>query len=516
MDDAPILVMRGIRKTFGPVVALDGVDLDLRPGEVLGLLGGNGAGKTTLMNVLFGLYRADAGEILLDGRPVRITSPRDAIEQGIGMVHQHFLQVNRFTVLENVVLGTRLRNRPVVDLREARKRVIALSTRFGFELNPDDPLDQLAMGIRQRVEILKALYRGARILILDEPTTLLTPQEVDKLFHSLREMVQDGMSIIFITHKLREVMAVCDRITVLRNGRSVLTVERAQATEHALVSAMVGEALDVSHSLLFSHEGTPPEVLQVGDDPTVEAEGVTVLSPYGVPVLSDCTFQIREGEILGVAGVAGNGQRELAEMLLALRPLAQGRCRVLEVDLRVASTEMLLAQGVAYVPEDRWGDGFLPTATVAQNLILGQHRRPPYAQGIFLNRRAILERARDLIEEYHIVTEGPTATAANLSGGNIQRVLLARAFAAQPRFLILHNPTQGLDIPSIEFVYRRLLARKAQGMATLLISENLDELFLLSNRIAVLYNGQIMGIVPREAFDVYTIGRMMSGVQQHG
>ena len=505
--------MMGVRKTFGPVVALDNVDLTLQRGEILGLLGGNGAGKTTLMNVLFGLYKADAGQIELNGEPLDIHSPRTALEHGIGMVHQHFLQVNDFRVVENVVLGTRLPNRPTMQLDAAAARIRALSSRFGLDVDPMTRLGDLSMGVRQRVEILKALYRGVNVLILDEPTTMLTPQEVDDLFSSLREMVDSGMSVIFITHKLPEVLAACDRISVLRGGRTVLTTPRANASETTLVQAMVGESLAVEESLIFSPAAFGDALAACGDAVVMRLQGVTVLDAAGVPMVRDCSFDLHHGEILGIAGVAGNGQRELAESLLAIRPLAGGRITIDGLDVAAANTRQLLAANIAYVPEDRWEDGFLPKATVAQNLILGQQRTAPYSNGRFLNWPAIFQRSRQLIDQFNIKTEGPEATAGNLSGGNIQRLMLARAFARSVRVLVTHNPTQGLDIPSIEFIYKRILERKADGMATLLISENLDELFLLCNRIAVLYAGRIMAVLSREQYDKYELGRLMSGGQ---
>jgi len=512
-----LLQMRGIHKRFGLVTALDNVDLTVQPGEILGLLGGNGAGKTTLMNVLFGLYKADAGEILVQGQSTAIRGPKDALTHGIGMVHQHFLQVNDFTVLENIVLGSPLRNWPRLQLATARQRVTALAQRFGLAVDPDAPLADLSMGVRQRVEILKALYRDARLLILDEPTTMLTPQEVDTLFQSLRLMVAQGVSVIFITHKLREVLAVCDRITVLRNGRSVLTLARATATDSALVQAMVGDALDVEASLVFTGERRGPPRPVVGDAaPLLVATGITITDDLQLPAITDCSFAIGAGEILGLAGVAGNGQRELAEGVLGIRPLVQGQVTLGGQPVRFGQTAHLLANGVAYIPEARMADGFLPRASVAHNLILGQHRQPPHSNGRWLNWRQIVARARQQIGEFNIKTPGPHAVGANLSGGNIQRVLLARAFARPLKLLVAHNPTQGLDLPSIEFVYQKLLAQRATGLATLLISENLDELFLLCDRLAVLYRGRIMGILDRDHFDAYTVGSLMSGAHNPG
>ena len=509
----PRLTMRGVRKTFGPVVALDNVDLTVARGEVLGLLGGNGAGKTTLMNVLFGLYKADAGSIELDGRPLAVSSPRAAIDHGIGMVHQHFLQVNDFTVLENIVLGADLPNRPTMQTGDAEVRVRALIQQFGLDVDPHAPLGELPMGVRQRVEILKALYRGVDVLILDEPTTMLTPQEVDRLFASLRGMVDTGMSVIFITHKLPEVLAACARITVLRNGRTALTIDRAAATEEALVQAMVGASLDVESSLLFTPEAFGDVLTARGDDVMLRVDGVSANDDGGTPSLRGCTFDLHEGEILGIAGVAGNGQRQLAEAILAIRPMTGGTITFDGMDVGAMATRRLLAHGLAYIPEDRWADGFLPKATVAQNLILGQQRTTQYTKGRFLDWRAIFQRTGQLIDEFNIKTEGPDATAGDLSGGNIQRLMLARAFSRPIRLLIAHNPTQGLDLPSIEFIFKRILARKAEGMATLLISENLDELFLLCNRIAVLYAGRIMDVLTRDQYDKYLLGRLMSGAR---
>lgn len=508
-----ILEMKGVRKTFGPVIALDDVNLQLNSREIHGFLGGNGAGKTTLMNVLYGLYKPDAGDIFLHGRKVEIQSPRDAIKLGIGMVHQHFLQIDNFTVTENIVLGTKLKNRPTLQLEQEAQRLTELSQRFGLAVNPDARIEEISMGVRQRVEILKALYRGVEILILDEPTTSLTPQEVDDLFQSLRVMVDAGMSVVFITHKLREVLSVSDRISVLRNGKNALTVARAGASEEILVKEMVGAGLDVNQSLLFSKTGLDQQTLQISPKPVVQVEELHVVDATGVTLVKNCTFDIREQEILGVAGVAGNGQQALAEGILGIRPIASGRVRINGADIATLETSELLALGVSYIPQDRLSDGFLPKANVAQNLLLGYHHQQPYSKGGFLNWPAIFKASRRQIAEYDIKTTGPTEVAGNLSGGNIQRVMLARAFSRSARLMVAHNPTRGLDIGSMEFVYTKLLEQKKQGLATLLISEDLDELMLLCNRIAVMYRGEFMGILERNQFDKYQLGRLMSGVK---
>lgn len=518
MTDQTILHMQGIRKSFGAVVALDDVHLELNGREIHGLLGGNGAGKTTLMNILYGLYKADAGEIFLHGKKVEIQSPREAIKHGIGMVHQHFLQIDTFTVTQNTVLGTSLRNRFALNLDQEEQQLKELSERFGLAVNPRARIEDLPMGVRQRVEILKALYRGVKILILDEPTTNLTPQEVDSLFQSLQTMVKEGMSVVFITHKLREALNVCDRISVLRDGRNIFTVSRDEASEETLVRGMVGERLDIEKSLLFSVAGLGEAPLPVSQQPepqrhtVLQVEGLQVVGEDGTPLIKDCSFQVRQGEIFGIAGVAGNGQRELAEGLVGIRPIAGGRILIDGTSVTGMTTGKLLEMGVTYIPEDRLQDGFLPKANVAQNLILGSHRREPYNRGGLLNWKVILQAAWGLITEYDIKTQGPGEIAANLSGGNIQRVMLARAFSRPTRLLVAHNPTRGLDIPSMEFVYSKLLELRKQGMATLLLSEDLDELLLLCDRIATLYRGQIVGFLGRDEFDKYEIGRMMSGV----
>ena len=516
MDKDVALRLEHVTKSFGPVRALKGVDFELREREIHGLLGENGAGKTTLMNVLYGLYRPDSGRIFIRGREVAIRSPRDAIAHGIGMVHQHFLQVEVFTVTENIVLGTDLKNRPTVRTAEARERIRALSQRFGLEIDPDARISDLSMGARQRVEILKTLYRGADILILDEPTTNLTPQEVDSLFESLKKMVAEGMSVVFITHKLREVMAVCDTVSVLRRGERVLTQPRSALSEELIIKSMVGSEEIATKSVIFT--GAEEALGQpLADRPVLQVDHVTVGDAHGVRALDDVSLTLREGEILGLAGVAGNGQQELAEAILGVIPISQGAILLDGEPLNGLETRAILEKGVAYVPEDRLHDGFLPTATIAQNLILGSQHRPPYSRRGFLQWPVIYDTARRLIREFNIQTQGPRDIAARLSGGNIQRMMLARAFSNTPlRLVILHNPTSGLDISSVEGVYERLLAFKRQGVAILLISDDLDELMLMSDRIATIYRGQIVGELARPKFDKYALGRMMSGVDYHG
>jgi len=506
--------MQGVRKSFGTSAALDSVSFQLGRGEIHGLLGGNGAGKTTLMNILYGLYRMDSGEILIQGRRVEILSPKDAIQNGIGMVHQHFLQIQTFTVIQNIILGTSVKNKLTLDLEEEEKTLKTLSQKFGLEVDLDAVVEELPMGSRQKIEILKALYRGAKILILDEPTTNLTPQEVDSLFHSLRVMVNEGMSIVFITHKLREVLSVCDRISVLRNGKNVLTLRRDEASEEAFVRAMVGDEMNIQDSVVFSQsEGVAAELRKVGSRCVVELDKASVVSAEKIRVLNDVSLEVHDQEILGIAGVAGNGQVELAEILFGVQPLSGGRYLFDGKDMAGKPTQDLLEMGISYIPEDRMHDGFLPKANVAQNLILGFHEQAPYSRKGFMDWQTIFQMTRALITQYNIKTSGPGDTGANLSGGNIQRVLIARAFSRPCKLLIMHNPTRGLDIPSMDFVYTNLLERKRGGMATVLLSENLDELLLLCDRIAVVYRGEIMGILNRGKFEKYEIGRMMSGVR---
>ncbi len=449
----------------------------------------------------------------MNGGRVEIHSPRDALQLGIGMVHQHFLQIPNYTVLENIVLGTGISNRFTLQLQPEAKIVEELCQRFSLPVDLNAVIATLPIGIRQKVEILKALYRGVKVLILDEPTTNLTPQEVDALFESLRVMVNDGLSIVFITHKLREVLSVCDQITVLREGRNITTLERSNASEEVFVRAMVGEQMNIENSVYFARDAqTSPEIERSGQ-PLLRLENVNLVQKDGVPRLKDIHLDIFPGEIFGIAGVAGNGQRELAECVMGVVSASSGKIELNGRDVTSTPTGELLRSGLAYIPEDRLHDGFLPKANVAQNLILGVHRQQPYSDGRFINWKTVHQHTREQIREFNIKTGGPEDPGGNLSGGNIQRVMIARAFSMKSALLVAHNPTRGLDIPSMDFVYQKMLQRKQQNQSTLLISEDLDELMLLCDRIAVLYRGEILGILHRSQFDKYSIGRLMSGIR---
>lgn len=514
---APRLVMQDVVKTFGPVRALDNVSLEVGRHEVHGLLGGNGAGKTTLMNVLYGLYRASSGRILLDGEEVVITAPRDAIRAGVGMVHQTFLQVDNYTVTENIVLGTDVSGTLRMDLSEARRRIVELSERFGLAVDPDAVVEDLPVGVRQRVEILKALYRGAQVLILDEPTTNLTPQEVDALFGSMRAMVVEGMSVILITHKIKETLSVCDRMTVMRDGRHVQTLAREETDADRLADIMIGETAAAAPEDVAAVLGAV-DPTQVGPSPArtfptgVVVDRITVANDHGVDLIDGFDLTIGQGEVVGVAGVAGNGQVELAETVAGVRPLRSGSVRVGDLELAGRPTAFWLERGVAYVPEDRHRDGILPTASITENLVLGSQRSGKFRRHGLIDWKAARQRASVAIERFSVQANGPGTPVGDLSGGNIQRVILARAFAREPRLLILHNPTRGLDIGSTRFVYEQVRAATAAGCAVLLISEDLDEVIALSDRVLAIYQGSQAGSWQRGGVDPYEVGRCMTGV----
>jgi len=494
---------RGITKHFPGVVANDGVDFEAAVGEVHALLGENGAGKSTLSNILTGLYRPDAGEILLYGKPVEFHTPRDALDAGICMVHQHFRLVEPFSVAENVVLGDHRGEGKAFRLRPraTERRVAEISKRYGLHVDPRARIWQLSLGEQQRVEILKALYREARILILDEPTAVLTPQEADVLFETLREMAAEGRTVIFISHKLHEVKAVADRVTVLRNGRTITTVSTADATPRSLASLMVGREVGTTTS-----EHAP----RAAGEAVLRLDGVWADGDRGEPAVRGASLDVCSGEIVAIAGVSGNGQRELAETITGIRPATKGGVTVGGRRVR-GDPRAALAAGVAYVPEDRLGTGVAPSLSIAHNLVLRSYRHPPVSRGPLLRLREIRERAVELIRHYSIATPGPSAPARLLSGGNLQKVVLAREFSGRPKLLVAASPTRGLDVGAIETVHAYLREAAAKGVAVLLISEDLDEILALADRIAVMYEGAIAGETSRADANVDEIGLLMAG-----
>ncbi len=494
--------LNGITKAFGGVVANAGVDLAVEPGEVLALLGENGAGKSTLMNVLFGLYRPDEGEIRLDDEPVAFASPADAIKAGIGMVHQHFMLVPVFTVAENVILGTEpTATLGRLDRRRARQRVIDLSERYGLAVDPDAVVEDLPVGVQQRVEILKALYTEARCLILDEPTAVLTPAEIDELSGIIRALKEGGRSIVFISHKLREVLDIADRITVLRRGVVVGRTTPDQTDAAALAALMVGHAV----TLEVRRRAAEPGAV------VLELEDVVVAGTRGERAVDGVSLAVRAGEILAIAGVQGNGQTELVEALAGLRPVLGGKVRLDGDDVTAASPARRRARGMAHVPEDRQRDGLIGSFAVADNLVLKTWRQRPFASGWRVNRRAVRANAQTLVAEFDVRTSSVDAPASTLSGGNQQKLIVAREFAHAERLLMLSQPTRGLDVGSIQYIHTRIVARRDEGAAVLLVSSELDEIFALADRIAVMYAGRVLGVVDRDEATRDDVGLLMAG-----
>jgi simple sugar transport system ATP-binding protein len=482
------------------------VDFEAAAGEVHALLGENGAGKTTLSNILTGLYRPDEGEIALFGEPVEFHSPRDAIDAGVAMVHQHFRLVSPFTVAENVVLGDHrdIGRTFLLHTRAIERRVADLSRRYGLAVEPRARIWQLSLGEQQRVEILKALYQEARILILDEPTAVLTPQEAGALFETIRAMAEDGRTVIFISHKLHEVKAVADRVTVLRRGHSIATVPAAEATPRSLAALMVGREIEL---------GRRNGVRDFGDT-CVELAGVWANGDRGTPALKDVSVSVRRGEIVAVAGVAGNGQRELAETIAGMRAPTAGRITVEGRSLKGGDPREAIATGVAYVPEDRLGTGVAPGLSIALNVVLKAYRRPPASRGPLLLMHRIRELARALMERYDVRASGPEVPAWQLSGGNLQKVVLAREFSGEPVVLVAASPTRGLDVAGIETVHAYLRSAAERGVGVLLISEDLDEILALADRVVVMYEGAVVGERDAESATFEELGLLMAGGEE--
>ena len=501
MAEAPLLELRGITKRFPGVLANDNINFDLRHGEVHALLGENGAGKSTLMNILYGLYTPDEGEILLNGKPIDLGSTKAAIEHGIGMVHQHFMLIPVMTVAENIVLAIEPRHGGVLlDYDAARKRVRELSERYGLAVNPDARIDRISVGQQQRVEILKALYRGAEILILDEPTAVLTPQEARELFEILESLKSQGKSIIFITHKLNEVLEVADRITTLRRGKAVDTVSAEGATEEGLARMMVGREVLLR---VDKPPATPGE-------PLLSVENVSVVDDRGLEVVRDVSLEVRAGEILGLAGVDANGQSELIDAIAGLRSPASGRIVVDGHDVTHANARQSLDAGIGHIPEDRHRRGLVLPFSLTENLALHDYRRQPNSRRGFLRLGKMLERARRLLREFDVRGGTPTTPASALSGGNQQKVVLAREIDGNPKVLIAAQPTRGLDVGAIEFVHRRLVEQRDNGRAVFLVSLELEEVLSLSDRILVIYEGRIVGEFPPSATEE-ELGLAMTG-----
>lgn len=497
-----LVELRGITKRFPGVIANEDVSFDVRYGEVHTLLGENGAGKSTLMKILFGLYQADEGEVLLRGKPIDIHSPSDAIASRIGMVHQHFMLVNPMTVAENVALGLESSKGFLTDIDVVSERIRALSSEHGLSVDPSTEVWRLSVGERQRVEILKALYRDAELLVLDEPTAVLTPQEVDDLFVILRRMVDDGRGLIFISHKLHEVMALSDRITVLRNGKVVGHTTPAESTRESLAKMMVGRSVNLVPD-------RPP--VEVGDA-RLQIRNLSVQGDRGTMAVRDVSLDVKGGEILGIAGVSGNGQRELAEAVSGVRKIEGGKISLDGDDISANSIRARRDHGLAYVPEERMRDGAIGEFSVSENMILVNHTEDRFVKSGLLATAAIRDYSQALVDEFDVKTPSIDTPTSSLSGGNIQKVVMAREISAEPGVLLACQPTRGVDIGSAEYIHRRLVEQRSRGAATMLVSEDLDEILGLADRIAVMFEGEVVAIVDSADAERDKIGLLMAGV----
>jgi simple sugar transport system ATP-binding protein len=496
------LQARGITKRFPGVLANDHIDLDLRPGEIHALLGENGAGKSTLMNILYGLYRPDEGAIYIKGKEMHFTGPSHAIAAGIGMVHQHFMLVPPLTVTENIMLGGETTQAGVMlDKDAAARRIRELSTTYGLQVDPDATIEDLPVGSQQRVEILKAFYRNADILILDEPTAVLTPQEARDLFVIMRRLAESGKAIVFITHKLKEVLAIADRITVLRHGRVAGTADPKTSTEAHLASLMVGR------TVLLQVE---KKAANIGE-PVLTIEGLGVKDNRGHMAVDGLDMQVRAGEIFGIAGIEGNGQTELVEALTGLRKVYHGKLLLDGRDVTLTGTRQLIDQGLAHVPEDRHKHGLVLTYSVADNICLNTYDEKPFARGPLRNDNVVFDFARKLVKKFDVRTASVQTQARNLSGGNQQKAILARELSRQIRFLVASQPTRGLDVGSIEFIHKQIVAQRDEGVAVLLVSAELDEVLALSDTIGVIYKGKLVAVMPRAEATREKLGLLMTG-----
>src|ERR671916_1434543 len=512
----PVVTMKNITIRFGEVTANNNVDFDLRKGEIHALLGENGAGKTTLMSILYGLYQPQAGEIIVKGHKTSIKSPNDAMTLGIAMVHQHFLLTPPHSVTENIIVGLKESRGLLINISAAEKKIIQLSEKYGLKIDPKAKVGDLAVGEQQRVEIIKALYRDIDILILDEPTSMLTPVEEKALFSTLSAMVKAGLSIIFITHKLREVMEASTRVTVLRGGKAIGTVMTAQTTETELAKLMIGRSLthgagDRLEEVQVGIQKSANAKASAGLATALELKNVFALNNSGVQALKDLSLTVSKGEILGIAGVDGNGQSELAEIVSGLRKIQGGQVIIDGRDLTGMSPKQIREWGLAYIPEDRLNTGLILEYSIAENLILDRWYSRPYSSKIFLNKHEMKRFAEEIVKNFDVRTPSLDIKVRYLSGGNLQKIVLGRELSKERKLLIAHNPTRGLDVGAAEYVHKQLIEQRDAGVGVLLLSLDLDEILLVSDRVAVIYAGKIMGVFERATADVDKIGPLMGG-----
>jgi len=498
-----ILELRGITKRFPGVLANDHIDLTLEKGEILALLGENGAGKTTLMNILYGLYQPDEGEILVNGQKITVHSPTDSIKAGVGMVHQHFMLIPVFTVTENVMLGSEItKNGGFLDQKTGALKVRSISETYHLEVNPESYVKDLPVGVQQRVEIIKLLFREANILIFDEPTAVLTPQEADELFIIMRELAKQGKSIIFITHKLREVLEISDRIMVIRRGKVVGTTTPAEADQAKLASMMVGRDVILEMDKKACKPG----------ETVITVENLIVADDKRQVVVDDVSFEVKAGEILGIAGVQGNGQTELVETITRLRNLEQGKIKFAGEEVSHASPRKVIEHGSAHIPEDRQRDGLVLSFPVMDNLVLCNYYRPPFTKGVVIQWNKVLQNSEELVKQFDIRTPSSLVNVGNLSGGNQQKVIVARELSRPIKLLVAAQPTRGLDVGSIEYIHSQILQKRDEGVAVLLVSTELDEIMQLSDRIAVMFRGRIIATVNAKDVTKEALGLLMAGI----